>query len=115
VYAHASNNNTATRSLNEQFYELGRLLGKHLTVLESPTFAQCMTIGLPEHQTNADQPITGDLDSLLGLIQSLNSESSYIIEVRGGVVFLSLIFQKYWQTGTCNSNDVFGSSRFYQR
>lgn len=76
--------NQPVGNLHEQFFELGRLLGKNLTYLEAPTFSQCMAIGLPEHQlrghsASSDEARTGDLKVLLDLIRSLNSESSCIL------------------------------------
>lgn len=69
---------SGTPNLNEQYFELGRLLGKNLLYLEPPTFAQCLAIALPEHQHPGGHKHTGDLVQLLHLIKSLNSESSCI-------------------------------------
>lgn len=71
--------NQPVGNLHEQFYELGRLLGKNLTYLEAPTFSQCIAIALPEHQMKTSEPKTGDLKILMDLIRSLNSESSCIL------------------------------------
>ena len=86
---------TGVVTLNEQFFELGRLLGKNLMYLEPPTYAQCLTIGLPEHQHGTKQ-YTGDLHSLLSLIRSLNSESSCIILGKLVIVLLPFdLFVRY--------------------
>jgi hypothetical protein len=83
-------------NLNEQFYELGRLLGKNLTYLEAPTFSQCLAIGLPEHQQQQlpkDDAKTGDLKALMDLIRSLNSESSYMSRLEASVQMMCLELQ----------------------
>jgi len=78
-------------NMNEQYYELGRLLGKNLTILEPPTFAQTMAIGLPEHQRpNGSGPQVGDLRSLLDLIKSLNSETSYMARLEASIQTMCL-------------------------
>jgi hypothetical protein len=59
----------------EQYYELGRLFGKALTYLDPPVFEQCLTIGLPEHQTNCTEVYTGDLKKLKNLLAERNAQA----------------------------------------
>lgn len=86
--------NQPVGNLHEQFYELGRLLGKNLTYLEAPTFSQCLAIGLPEHQMKGESDAkTGDLKVLMDLIRSLNSESSYMGRLEASVQMMCLELQ----------------------
>jgi len=86
--------NQPVGNLHEQFYELGRLLGKNLTYLEAPTFSQCLAIGLPEHQAKGSEDSkTGDLKALMDLIRSLNSESSYMSRLEASVQMMCLELQ----------------------
>jgi hypothetical protein len=59
----------------EQYYELGRLFGKSLTYLDPPVFDQCLTIGLPEHQTNCTEIYTGDLKKLKCILRERNAQA----------------------------------------
>jgi len=90
--------NQPVGNLHEQFYELGRLLGKNLTYLEAPTFSQCLAIGLPEHQSKGgpsheNDAKMGDLKVLMDLIRSLNSESSYMGRLEASVQMMCLELQ----------------------
>lgn len=122
--------NQPVGNLHEQFFELGRLLGKNLTYLEAPTFSQCMAIGLPEHQLRSspssdhDPTKTGDLKVLLDLIRSLNSESSYMGRLEASVQMMCLELQsaikaswstwispKQWMSSdTAQLNDIYRRS-----
>jgi hypothetical protein len=59
----------------EQYYELGRLFGKSFTYLDPPVFDQCLTIGLPEHQTNCTEIYAGDLKKLKCILKERNAQS----------------------------------------
>jgi hypothetical protein len=68
--------------LDAQYFELGRLLGRHLTHMEPPTFSQCAAIGLPSHarpSKNAQEAgrLSGDLSRLMEALRTRSATSSF--------------------------------------
>lgn len=87
-------------TLSEQYYELGRLFGRHLTHMEPPTFSQCVAIGLPRQGSPKNPSLCGDLDALLTGLSTLTATSSFekrlneaMIECCGS---LQLAIQSSW-------------------
>lgn len=69
--------------LDAQYFELGRLLGRHLTHMEPPTFSQCAAIGLPGHTRPGPKKaqeagrLSGDLDHLMEALRTRSATSSF--------------------------------------
>eukprot|EP01133_Synstelium_polycarpum_P015332 gene15332-18171_t len=101
---------TEETNLREQYFELGRLLGKSLTFLDPPTFTQCMAIALPFDKTfrspEERKQKTGDLDPLLNFIRSLNSESSYHLRLETAIQEMSISLVPHIQNSWKNYLDL---------
>ncbi|EGC37116.1 hypothetical protein DICPUDRAFT_77206 [Dictyostelium purpureum] len=99
-------------NLKEQFFELGRLLGKGLMFLDPPTFRQCKAIALPmDRKFNSIEERKekcGDLDELLYYIYNLNRGSTYNSRLEGAIeemtTDLLCNIQKSWTNYLFNSD-----------
>jgi hypothetical protein len=77
-----------------QYYELGRLFGKALTYIDPPTFDQCLTIGLPEHQTNCKTVYIGDLKRLKNILAERNAQAPLEHRLENAIQEMCLTLQE---------------------
>lgn len=67
----------SVNDFREQFYEMGRLLGRTLSYLDPPVCDSIVCIGLPEHQQTSNVVVQGDLAVLKSKLQARDAQAPY--------------------------------------